>query len=137
MQFDERLHHLCQDHGISVVYLFDVRARRRAAEEGEAQVGLLFAQPKGSEDAVAAHPVLLRAFQDLFGAERIGLAFLQQAGPLLQHQGIRGRLMYLADDAQRAEFEDRVVRDYLDFAFEMRLFDEDAAWEEDRGQGHD
>ncbi len=137
MQFDEKLHHLCQDHGITVVYLFDVRARGRAAEAGEAQVGLLFAEPKGPEDTGAARPVLLRAFQDLFGAERMGLAFLQQAGPLLQHQGLRGRLMYLSDDAQRAEFEDRAVRDYLDFAFEMRLFEEDAAWEEDGGEGHD
>jgi hypothetical protein len=133
MDFDETLHHLCQDHGISVVYLFDVRARGRAPEEDEAQVGLLFAQPKGSEQAKAVRPALLRSFQDLFGAERIGLAYLQEAGPLFQYQGIRGRLMYLADDAERAEFEDRVVRDYLDFAFEMRLFQEEAAGEEGGG----
>jgi hypothetical protein len=133
MDFDETLHRLCQDHDISVVYLFDVRAGGRPPGEDEAQVGLLFAQPTGSEQAKAVGPALLRSFQDLFGAERIGLAYLQEAGPLFQYQGIRGRLMYLADDVQRAEFEDRVVRDYLDFAYEIRLFQEDAAGEEDGG----
>ncbi len=132
MDFDETLHRLCQDHGITVVYLFDVRARGHAPEE-EAQVGLVFAQPKSAGDAKAVHPTLLRSFRDLFEAEGIGLAFLQQADPLFQYQGIRGRLMYLADDVQRAEFEDRVVRDYLDFAFEMRLFLEEAAGEVEGG----
>ena len=129
MNFDETLHRLCQEHGITVVYLFDARARGGPPERDEAQVGLLFAQPKGPAEAQAVHPTLLEAFRDLFEAERIGLAYLQQAGPLFQYQAIRGRLMYLADDVQRAEFEDRVVRDYLDFDFEMRLFQEDAAGE--------
>jgi len=133
MDFDETLHRLCQDHGITVVYLFSARARGHAPEEDEAQVGLLFAQPKSAGDAKAVHPTLLQSFRDLFEAERIGLAYLQHAAPLFQYQGIRGRLMYLADDGQRAEFEDRVVRDYLDFAFEMRLFLEEAAGEVEGG----
>ncbi len=135
MRFVEKLHHLCQDHGITVVYLFDGEAGGGAPGQGEARVGLVFGQPRGPEDISAMHPTLLRAFRELFGAERIDLAYLQQAGPLLQFQGIRGRLMYLADDERRAEFEERVVRDYLDFAFEVRLFNEEVAEGIERGEG--
>ncbi len=137
MPFDEGLHDLCQEHGINVIYLFNVQPPVCRPGEEETRVGVLFADPKKAEAAAAVQPILLRALGDVFGADRIGVTFLQQAGPLLQNQGIRGRLMYLADDAQRAEFEERVVRDYADFAFEMRLFDEDAAGEERGGQGQD
>ncbi len=137
MMFEEALHDICQGHGLSAVYLFGSPGRTQAAGPGDAQVGLVFRDPTGPEEITAIHPKLLGAFRELLGAAGVSLIYLQQVGPLLQYQGILGRLLYSADAARRADFEDRVVRDYLDFAFEMRLFDEEFAEEMDRESGSD
>ena len=133
--FEEGLHDICQAHGLSAVYLFGPPARTQAAGPADAQVGLVFRDSLGPEEITGIHPKLLGAFRELLGAQALNLIYLQQVGPLLQYQGILGRLIYSADPTRRADFEDRVVRDYLDFAFEMRLFDEEFAEEMDRESG--
>lgn len=135
MRFDEELHRLCQTHDVAAVYLFGTPGRGSAAGPGDPMVGVLFGGPRTPEETTAVQPALLRDFQALLGAERLDLADLQQAGPLVQFQGIRGRLVYSADEGRRADFEERAVRDYLDFAFEMRLFNEERAEEIHRGDG--
>ena len=127
MRFDEELHRLCQAHGVAAVYLFETQGRGGAGGPGDPAMGLIFGQPRAPEETTAVQPTLLRDFQALLGAERLDLADLRQAGPLVQYEGIRGRLVYSADEARRAEFEEWAVRDYLDFAFEMRLFSEERA----------
>lgn len=135
MRFDEELHRLCQTHDVAAVYVFGAPRTGRAAGAGDPMMGVLFGNPRTPEETTAVQPALLRDFQTLLGAERLDLADLQQAGPLVQFQGIRGRLVYSADEARRAEFEERAVRDYLDFAYEMRLFNEERAEEVPGGDG--
>ncbi len=135
MPFDEELHRLCQAHNVAAVYMFGTQRAGGATGPGDPTMGVLFGGPETPGEDAAVPPALLRDFQALLGAERLDLADLQQAGPLVQFQGICGRLVYSADEARRAEFEERAVRDYLDFAFEMRLFDEERAEEVPRGDG--
>jgi len=129
VSFEEGLHDLCQAYGLAAVYLFGAQARRPPGAPADALVGLVFRNPLPPEAEDELHPKLLGTFRELFGADGLNLVFLQEAGPVLQYQGILGRLLYSADAARRAEFEERVVRDYLDFACEMRLFDEEFAEE--------
>ena len=129
VSFEEGLHDLCQAHGLTAVYLFAPPAGGKAGAPSDARVGLLFRDPMSPAEIAGLQPSLLPAFRDLLGIEGLQLVFLQQAGPLLQYEGILGRLLYSADATRRADLEERVVRDYLDFAFEMRLFDEELAEE--------
>jgi hypothetical protein len=135
VSFAEGLHDLCQAYGLAAVYLFGTQARPPHGAPADAQVGLVFRKPLPAETAVKLHPKLLDTFRELFGADGLSVVFLQQAGPLLQYQGILGRLLYSADGARRAEFEEKVLRDYLDFAFEARLFDEEFAEEIEHENG--
>jgi hypothetical protein len=135
VSFEEGLHDLCQAHGLNAVYLFGPDAGGKGGAPSDARVGLIFRETRSPAELAALHPKLLAAFRDLMGTEGLQLVFLQQAGPSLQYQGILGRLLYSADATRRAEFEERVVRDHLDFAFEIRLFDEELAEEMDRETG--
>lgn len=135
VSFEEGLHDLCQAYGLAAVYLFGAQARRPPGAPADAQVGLVFRNPLPPETAAELQPKLLGTFRELFGADGLNLVFLQQAGPLLQYEGILGRLLYSADGARRAEFEEKVLRDYLDFAFEARLFDEEFAEEIEHENG--
>lgn len=126
---EERFHNLCRAHGVAVAYLFDAPVRGNPDGVAAAQVGLVFAGPAPAEAMPPAHSALLRGFRELFGVEHLDLTYLEEAGPVRRYQGVRGSVLYSADERRRAEFEDRVIRDYLDFAFEMRLFDEEVAEE--------
>ncbi len=71
---------------------------------------------------------LLHEFRKVFGADALAVGELQRMGPLQQYRAIQGRVLY-AVGGRRVEFEEQVVRDYQDFTFEMRLFDEEWAEE--------
>ncbi len=129
VSFEEGLHELCQAHGLTAVYLLGPHVGGKPGAPSDARVGLVVRDVMSSAEIAGLQPKLLAAFRDLLGIEGLQVVFLQQAGPSLQYQGILGRLLYSADATRRADFEERVVRDYLDFAFEMRLFDEELAEE--------
>ncbi len=135
VSFEEGLHDLCQVHGLTAVYLFGPPTGGKPGAAADARVGLVCRDPMSPAEMAGLQPKLLAAFRDLLGMEGLQLVFLQQAGPLLQYEGILGRLLYSADVTRRADFEERVVRDYLDFAFEIRLFDEELAEEIERETG--
>jgi hypothetical protein len=125
MSFQEGLHDLCQAHAVAAVYFFDAPPGGGGDREG-AQVGVVFAGPR------EVSPALVEAFRDLLagdGGDRVSVVDLERVDPVRRFQVIRGRLVYSADEERRTDFEERSLRDYQDFAFELRLFAEEAAEE--------
>lgn len=130
MPFDEALHNLCQAHGIAAVYVFGPPAGGHATESGDPDVGVIFfGSPADRGGGSEVQPDLLREFRVVFGAEALAVGDLHRTGPAQQYRAIKGRVLYAAAENRRAQFEEQVVRDYQDFAFEMRLFDEERAEE--------
>jgi len=126
--FDEALHALCDEHDIAAVYVFGPPDRGKAGGAADPDVGVVFGAPARRGTGPGIPPPLLGEFRKVFGAEALAVGDVQQMGPFQQYRALQGRVVY-AVGGRRAEFEEQVVRDYQDFTFEMRLFDEERAEE--------
>ncbi len=126
--FDEALHALCDEHDIAAVYVLGPPEHGKAGSAADPDVGVVFGAPARRGAGPGIPPPLLHEFRKVFGADALAVGELQRMGPLQQYRAIQGRVLY-AVGGRRVEFEEQVVRDYQDFTFEMRLFDEERAEE--------
>lgn len=129
MDSGEALHALCQEHGIAAVYLMDPAAGRPSGAPDGPDLGVVFEAKVSPGARPGVWPAVVEALRRLFGTNALVPADLEALGPAQQYRAIRGRLLYAAGEDRRLAFEDGVLRDALDFAFEMRLFDEERAEE--------
>ena len=129
LPFDEALHAMCRDHGVAAVYLFDRSTRAVPGARSDPDVGLLFDASSPSEAIAPIPAALLQKLRAVFGADGLVVADVERMGPLQRYRATRGRMLYAAGAHRRARFEEAAFRDYQDFDYEMRLFDEERAEE--------
>jgi len=80
------------------------------------------------QDTREPYNVLFQIFSDLCPDSRVDIVFLQHAPLALQFSAIRdGKVIFEQDSVFRADYENRVVNQYLDFRPVLDFFDRVAA----------
>ena len=123
-EFQEKLRSL----QVAVVYLFGSKAIRRASPLSDTDLGVVLRKMRPEQDTRAQYNVLFQIFSDLHPDSRVDIVFLQRAPLALQFSAIRdGRVIFEQDSVFRADYENLVVKQYLDFRPVLDFFDQVAA----------
>ncbi len=117
--------------GILAVYLFGSVAEGVASDSSDIDIGIVLKNPEYLEDTLslynALYEELSRIFRPTFHRE-LDIVFLQKAPKTLQYNAITsGRVIYEEDPVKRVEYEERVIKEYLDFKPILEYFDRAAS----------
>jgi len=103
--------------GAHTCYLFGSYARGQAARESDVDLAVVFS---GYEPAKHGLDLLAEMEAELTRAlapRAVDLVFLQREGITFRFEVVStGTVVYCRDHVARTDFEDEVIRDYLDFA---------------------
>lgn len=117
--------------GILAVYLFGSEAEKTNAVNSDIDIGILLKNKKQLEDTRplynAVYSELARVFKPTFLRE-LDIVFLRNAPLTLQYEAItKGKVIYEEDPVQRADYEEMVVNQYMDFKPVLEYFDKIAS----------
>jgi predicted nucleotidyltransferase len=117
--------------GIIAVYLFGSEAEGTTTIKGDIDIGIILKNPKNLEDTQplynAIYSEFSKAFKPTFLRE-LDIVFLQNAPITLQYNVIiYGKVIYEEDPVQRADYEERVINQYMDFKPVLEYFDKVAS----------
>lgn len=107
--------------GVALVYLYGSEALGVASRFSDFDVGIVLRKPslldsRGRRDRLRSE--LLQSLEGLTAGEgdrEIDLVFLQTASSVLQFEAIHaGRLLFADNPVFQADYEEGVIRDYLD-----------------------
>ncbi len=113
--------------GILAVYLFGSEAERITTVRSDIDIGIVFKYKKNLGDTRPLYNALYSEFSKIFKPtflRQLDIVFLQNAPITLQYNAIAyGRVVYEEDPVQRADYEERVVNQYIDFKPLLEYFD--------------
>jgi len=110
-----------KDHRIQVAYLFGSSCRGSQVPESDTDIAVMLSELP--EDMLDYYLDLTDKLTRLFG-DRIDLAILNEAPPVLSHQVIKtGKVIYCRDERARVQFEARALRQYLDLVWLRERYD--------------
>jgi predicted nucleotidyltransferase len=113
--------------GILAVYLFGSEAERTTTTRSDIDIGIVLKKPKNLEDTRPLYHTIYSEFSKIFKPtflRDLDIIFLQNAPITLQYNAIAyGRVVYEEDPVQRADYEERVVNQYIDFKPLLEYFD--------------
>jgi predicted nucleotidyltransferase len=121
----EKLKQLADRHELRDVYVFGSRAAEiaarvsgRSAERvpGASDVDIAVEPRQGRRLSARDRVRLAAELEDLFGAPRVDLVLLHEAGSLLAVDVVRGELLYTSDPLAQAEHELYILRRAADLA---------------------
>ncbi len=110
----EALAKTCSRHGVTLCYLFGSRASGFADATSDWDIGVVLeARPTGPA-LTGQWLVLVEALEGVFPSQRVDLLLLQDVPARLQSEAIHGEILYARDDTARADFEEGVMRRWMD-----------------------
>lgn len=117
--------------GVLAVYLFGSEAEETKIIESDIDIGILLKNTKNLEDTRliynAVYSELSEVFKPSFLRE-LDIVFLQNAPLTLQFEVItKGKIVYEEDPTQRADYEEMVINQYMDFRPVLEYFDKVAS----------
>lgn len=117
--------------GIIAVYLFGSESEGVTTIRSDIDIGIVLKDPKKLEDTLplynAIYSELSKVFKPTFFKE-LDIVFLQNAPITLQYNAIiYGKVIYEEDPIQRADYEERVIKQYMDFKPILEYFDKVAS----------
>jgi len=108
-----------REKGVVAAYLFGSRATGENQEESDLDLALLLS----SEDSYSAYYELYSSLADFFYPLELDLVILNQTPLDLAFEIIaNGRLIFCFSEDACTDYEDRLIRDYLDFSVELELY---------------
>jgi predicted nucleotidyltransferase len=108
--------------GVSVVYLFGSRAMGKESHASDVDVGVVLKEPM--EDTRSSYKILYELFSAIYPSSRLDIVFLHKASLPLQYFAIKdGKIIFEEDPKSTADYENRVINQYLDFRPVLDLFD--------------
>jgi len=110
--------------GISIVYLFGSKITGGSNKLSDIDIGVVLKNLILSDDTRVLYNALYKLFSELYPNSRIDIVFLQKAPLSLQHSVIKdGKVLFQEDSILTADYEYRVVNQYLDFRPVLDFFD--------------
>lgn len=113
--------------GILAVYLFGSEAERTTTVRSDIDIGIVFKYKKNLGDTRPLYNALYSEFSKIFKPtflRQLDIVFLQNAPITLQFNAITsGKILYEEDPVKRADYEERVMNQYMDFKPLLEYFD--------------
>jgi predicted nucleotidyltransferase len=114
--------------GILAVYLFGSKAIGKGSPLSDVDIGVVCKDPMQDMDTRSLYNLLYKLFSDLYPHSRLDIVFLQTAALALQFFAIKdGKVIFAEDPRFTADYENRVIQQYLDFRPVLDFFDRIAA----------
>jgi predicted nucleotidyltransferase len=117
--------------GILAVYLFGSAVEGITTVRSDIDIGIVFESPKNLKDTRSLYNTLYSKISKVFKPtfqRKLDIVFLQNASVTLQYNAITsGRLIYEKDPVKRANYEEKVVNQYMDFKPILEYFDKVAS----------
>lgn len=114
--------------GVAVVYLFGSRSQGIESPSSDVDIGVVMKGPGPGEDTRAVYDPLYRIFSELFPSSKLDIVLLQKSPVTLQFSAIGdGTILFEEDPIFTADYENRVINQYLDFSPILNYFDSVAA----------
>ncbi len=117
--------------GILAIYLFGSEAEGTKTGKSDVDIGILLKDLKNLEDTRllynAIYLELSKVFKPTFLRE-LDIIFLQNAPLTLQYEAItNGKIIYEENPVKRADYEEMIVNQYMDFKPVLEYFDKIAS----------
>jgi len=124
----ERIAPVLAGFGVNACYLFGSCARNQATPESDVDLAVVFSAYDPARHGLDLLTAMEAELARALAPRAVDLVFLQREGIAFQFEVIStGTVIYCRDQAARTDFEDRVIRDYLDFAPVLARCDRDLA----------
>jgi predicted nucleotidyltransferase len=113
--------------GITIVYLFGSKATGRGSPLSDVDIGVVLKEvPSGKEHRDIYHN-LYKLFTEMYSSPKLDIVFLQEAALSLRYSAVReGKILFESDPNFTADYEHRVMNQYLDFRPILDYFDKAA-----------
>jgi len=91
----------------------------------DVDIGVVFKTPPQGRDTRSEYQSLYEIFLELYPKSKMDIVLLQMAPLSLQYSVIReGKILFEADPVFRADYENTVINQYLDFRPILDYFDQ-------------
>jgi len=106
-----------RDHGVSVCYVFGSRVSGASSDESDLDLAVVFREPHPGACMFDKEVRLEGTLDALLTPLRVDVTCLQRAEMAFRYEVVAGGVViYSEDEDFRLDFEESVVRDYLDFS---------------------
>jgi predicted nucleotidyltransferase len=114
---------LSEREDIMAIYLFGSRALKIADDMSDIDIAILLRDGKLSFDEEL---YLLNEINSILGTDEVSLVILNKA-PLGVRNGVikESKVLYSADDNARLMFEEKVMKQYMDFKYYLDAYDKE------------
>jgi predicted nucleotidyltransferase len=110
--------------GVSIIYLFGSKVTGRANKFSDIDIGVVLKEFSSSRDTRNLYNTLFKLFSELYPESKLDIVFLQKAPLSLQYSAIKeGHVLFELNHKMRADYEYRIINQYLDFRPILDFFD--------------
>lgn len=113
--------------GIVIIYLFGSSVEGITNTKSDIDIGIVLKNPEKLEDARFLYNTIYLEFSKIFKPtflRKLDIIFLQKASITLQYNAVTGgKIIYEESPILTAEYEEKVVNQYLDFKPVLGYFD--------------
>ena len=110
--------------GISIVYLFGSRITGGSNKLSDIDIGVVLKDLPSSGDTRVIYNALYKIFSEFYSDSKTDIVLLQKAPLSLQYSAIKdGKVLFEEDSIFTADYEYKVVNQYLDFRPVLDFFD--------------
>ncbi|OGW13001.1 MAG: hypothetical protein A2035_01925 [Nitrospirae bacterium GWA2_42_11] len=111
---------------IAIIYLFGSQLHGQTTPMSDIDIGVVFKSHNTLKNSLNLYTKLYNIFTDIFpGPNEVDIVFMQQTSPAFQYEVIKhGKILYEIDPVFRANYEEQIAREYMDFEPVRRQYSE-------------
>ncbi|MBM4305393.1 MAG: nucleotidyltransferase domain-containing protein [Deltaproteobacteria bacterium] len=110
--------------GVFVIYLFGSKAIGKASRLSDIDIGVVLKESPSEKDTKALYQGLYGILSELYPPSKLDIVFLQTTPLSLQYFAIKeGKILFEKDPQFTADYEEFIVKQYLDFRPVLDFFD--------------